>query len=71
MSIAEREREILRIKKASAYSELNEQLEKEIQAEVVATVQATLEESLKEEVKVHLDGIEKERPRRSGDYRES
>ena len=71
MSIAERERGILRIKKASAYSELNEQLEKEIQAEVVATVQATLEESLKEEVRVHLDGIGTERPRRSGYYTRS
>lgn len=68
MTIAQREIEILRVKAASDYSELNEELRRHIQTEVVATVQSILEESLKEEVTVHLAELMTEKPRRSGYY---
>ncbi len=65
MTIAQRELEILRVKQASEYSELNEELRRQIQTEVVVTVQSILEESLKEEVTVHLADLTTEKPRRS------
>ena len=68
MTIAQRELEILRVKTASGYSKLNEELDHHIQTEVVATVQAILEESLKEEVVAHLAELSIEKPRRSGYY---
>jgi len=71
MTIAQRELEILRVKTASGYSKLNEQLDQHIQTEVVATVQAILEESLKEEVVAHLAELSAEKPRRSGYYMRS
>lgn len=69
MTIAQRKEQILRIKAASSFSELNEQLEEEIRREVVKTVQSVLEESLQAEVSAHLEGLETERPRRSGSYK--
>ena len=71
MTIAEREVEILRVKTASDFSELNEELKQHIEAEVVVTVQAILEESLREEVTAHLAEMGTERPRRSGYYHRS
>ncbi len=71
MTIAQRELEILRVKQASEYSELNEELRRQIQTEVVVTVQSILEESLKEEVTVHLADLTTEKPRRSGFYSRS
>ncbi len=71
MTIAQRELEILRVKTASGYSELNEELKQHIHAEVIATVQTILEESLVEEVTVHLTELRTEKPRRSGYYRRS
>ena len=71
MTIAQRELEILRVKTASEYSELNEDLKQHIQTEVVATVQSVLEESLKEEVTVHLAELTTKKPRRSGFYSRS
>ena len=71
MTIAQRELEILRVKTASDFSELNEELKQHIEAEVVVTVQALLEESLREEVTAHLAEMGTERPRRSGYYQRS
>ena len=71
MTIAERELEILRVKRASDFSELNEEVKQHIQEEVVVTVQAILEESLREEVTAHLGEVRGERPRRSGYYHRS
>jgi transposase-like protein len=68
MTIAQRELEILRVKKASGYSKLNEELNQQIQTEVVSTVQTILEESLKAEVSAHLAELPEEKPRRSGYY---
>ena len=46
MTIAEREQQILRIKKASFQSELDEALAKHLRQQVVTTVQTVLEASL-------------------------
>lgn len=65
MTIAEREQQILRIKKASFQSELDEALVKYLRQQVVATVQTVLEASLIEEVKMDLATLN-QKPRRSG-----
>jgi len=69
MTIAVREEQILRIKKASFEPELNEELTKRIKEQVVLTVKEILEESLIEELKVELSKWEGERPRRSGYFK--
>jgi len=68
MKIEQKEEQILRIKRASFESRLNEALEKELHSAVVATVQATLEAALVEEVESHLSQVSGEPPRRSGYY---
>lgn len=65
MTIAEREQQILRIKKASFQSELDEALAKHLRQQVVTTVQTVLEASLIEEVNTDL-AILNPKPRRSG-----
>ena len=50
MTIIEREQQILRVKKASFQSELNEQLETHMRQQVVLAVQATIEVALVQEV---------------------
>lgn len=68
MTIVQRELQILQIKAASDYSELNEEVRQHIRREVIATVKSILEESLKEEVMAHLAALTTEKPRRSGYY---
>lgn len=68
MTIAQCKEQVLRIKAASGFDELNQQLEEKIRREVVETVQAVLEESLQSEINEHLERLGKERPRRSGSY---
>ena len=67
MTIAERKKQILRIKSASFQSELNEQLEAHLREQVVETVKTTLETALIEEAEA--DRVEMTpQPRRSGYY---
>ena len=68
MTKVEKEEQILRIKKASFQSELDNALQERIRTDVIATVKAILEESLVEEVEHHLEQIDPSeyRPRRSG-----
>jgi transposase-like protein len=70
MSIAEREQQILRVKKQGFHKELDEALADKLTTEVVSTVKMVLESALDEEVKAFLKPLtEKERPHRSGYYR--
>lgn len=65
MTIAEREQQILRIKKASFQSELDEQLETHMRQQVVLAVQTTLEAALVQEVEADVATLTSP-PRRSG-----
>ena len=67
MTIAEREKQILRIKSASFQSELNEQLEAHLRQRVIETVKTTIEAALVEEAKADRAEMTP-RPRRSGYY---
>ncbi len=67
MTIAERKKQILRIKAASFQAELNEQLQLHIRAQVVATVQTIIELALIKEACADM-AIMSPRPRRSGYY---
>ena len=70
MSIAEREKQILRVKKQGFHRELDEALADKLTTEVVGTVKAVLESALDEEVKAFLKTLMgKEKPHRSGYYR--
>jgi transposase-like protein len=66
MTIATREEQILRIKKASFQAELNEELEQRIREQVIVTVKAILEEALIEELQAELEQWAGPKPRRSG-----
>jgi hypothetical protein len=66
MTIAIRKEQIIRIKKASFQSELNEALEKRIRDRVVATVKTIIEAALVEELEADLAGWSGSKPRRSG-----
>ena len=66
MTIAIRKEQILRIKKASFQSELNEELESRIRERVVATVKAIIEAALVEELEAELEQWSGPKPRRSG-----
>ncbi|MCY7332931.1 MAG: transposase [Pseudanabaena sp. CAN_BIN31] len=69
MSIAEREQQILRVKKQGFHKELDEALADKLKTEVVSTVKTVLESALEEEVKAFLKPLMgKERPHRSGYY---
>ncbi len=70
MSIAEREKQILRVKKQGFHRELDEALAEKLTTEVVGTVKMVLESALDEEVKAFLKPLMgKEKPHRSGYYR--
>jgi len=70
MSIAEREQQILRVKKQGFHKELDEALAHKLTTEVVSTVKTVLESALNEEVKAFLKPLTGEaRPHRSGYYR--
>ena len=66
MTIAIRKEQIIRIKKASFQSELNEELETRIRERVVATVKAIIEAALIEELEAELEQWSGPKPRRSG-----
>ncbi|MEI6381709.1 MAG: transposase [Cyanobacteriota bacterium ELA615] len=69
MSIAERERQIIRVSQQGFHTELDEALSNQLRLEVVATVKTVLESALKEEVKGFLDTlIDEKKPHRSGFY---
>ena len=69
MTIAEREQQILRVKKQGFHKELDEALADKLKTEVVSTVKTVLESALEEEVKAFLKPLMgKERPHRSGYY---
>ncbi len=69
MSIAEREQQILRVKKQGFHKELDEALADKLKTEVVSTVKTVLESGLEEKVKAFLKPLTgKERPYRSGYY---
>jgi putative transposase len=69
MSIAEREQQILRVKKQGFHRELDEGLAHKLTTEVVDTVKTVLESALDEEVKAFLKPLTgKEKPHRSGYY---
>jgi len=67
MSIAEREKQILRVSQQGFHRQLDEVLSSTLKTEVVSTVKTVLESALQEEVKAFLETIEK-RPYRSGYY---
>jgi len=70
MTIAEREQEILRVKKQGFHKELDEALAQKLTTEVVKTVKTVLESALDEEVKAFLKPLMgQEKPHRSGYYR--
>jgi len=70
MTIAEREEQILRVKKQGFHKELDEVLAYKLTTEVIDTVKTVLESALEEEVKAYLKALTgKERPHRSGYYR--
>ena len=54
MSIAEREQQILRVKRKGLHKELDEALAHKLTTEVVSTVKTVLENALNEEVKSFL-----------------
>jgi transposase-like protein len=67
MSIAEREKQILRVSQQGFYRQLDEALSSKLKIEVVSTVKMVLESALNEEVIEFLKTREK-RPYRSGYY---
>jgi transposase-like protein len=67
MSIAEREKQILRVSQQGFHHQLNEALTSKLKTEVVDTVKTVLESALKEEVTEFLKTREK-KPYRSGYY---
>ena len=69
MTIIEREEQILRVRKQGIHGELDEALATQLRTEVVSTVKAVLENALQEEVTAFLQGIEGQKPYRSGCYR--
>ena len=70
MSVAEREQQILRVKRKGFHRELDETLADKLTTEVVGTVKTVLESALDEEVKAFLKPLMgKEKPHRSGYYR--
>lgn len=67
MSIAEREKQILRVRQQGFHRQLDEALTSKLKIEVVSTVKTVLESALQEELKAFLETREK-RPYRSGYY---
>lgn len=67
MSIAEREKQILRVSQQGFHPQLNEALTSKLKTEVVDTVKTVLESALKEEVTEFIKAREK-KPYRSGYY---
>jgi transposase-like protein len=67
MSIAEREKQILRVSQQGFHGKLDEALTSKLKTEVVDTVKTVLESALKEEVTEFLNKREK-KPYRSGYY---
>lgn len=67
MSIAEQEKQILRVRQQGFHPQLNEALNSKLKTEVVDTVKTVLESALKEEVTEFLKTREK-KPYRSGYY---
>jgi len=61
MSIAEREKQILRVSQQGFHRKLDEALSLKLKIEVVDTVKTVLESALKEEVTEFLKGKEKKR----------
>jgi len=69
MTIAEREQQILRVKKQGFHKELDEALADKLISEVVFTVKTVLENALNEEVTEFLKSMTgEEKPHRSGYY---
>jgi transposase-like protein len=69
MSIAEREQQILRVKKQGFHKEIDKSLADKLTKEVVSTVKTVLESALDEELKAFLKPLKgKEKPHRSGYY---
>ena len=66
MTIVTRKEQIIRIKKASFQSELNDALEERIREQVVVTVKAIIEAALSEELETDLEKWSGPKPRRSG-----
>jgi len=67
MSIAEREKQILRVSQQGFHRQLDEALTSKLKIEVVSTVKTVLESALQEELTAFLETREK-RPYRSGYY---
>lgn len=67
MSIAEREKQILRVSQQGFHRQLDEALTSKLKTEVVSTVKTVLESALEEELIAFLETREK-RPYRSGYY---
>jgi transposase-like protein len=67
MSIAEREKQILRVRQQGFHRQLDEALNSKLKTEVVSTVKTVLESALQEELTAFLETREK-RPYRSGYY---
>jgi putative transposase len=68
MTIAEREQQILRVRKQGFYPALDTELADRLRIEVVSTVKTVLESALNEEVSAFLAQLEGEKPHRSGFY---
>lgn len=66
MTIAAREKQILRIKQASFQSELTQEIEQHIRERVIATVKLILEAGLVEELEAEVEQWSRPIPRRSG-----
>ena len=68
MTIIEREQQILRVSQQGVHNALDTSLATQLRTEVVSTVKAVLEDALPEEVTAFLQGIEGQKPHRSGFY---
>jgi len=69
MTIAEREKQILRVKKQGFHKEIDKTLADKLTREVVSTVKTVLESALDEELKAFLKPLRgQEKPHRSGYY---
>ena len=68
MTIIEREQQILRVSQQGVHNALDNALATQLRNEVVSTVKTVLERALQEEVTAFLQGIEGQKPHRSGFY---
>ncbi|MCY7407230.1 MAG: transposase, partial [Alkalinema sp. CAN_BIN05] len=68
MTIIEREQQILRVSQQGIHNALDTAVATQLRTEVVSTVKAVLENALQEEVTAFLQGIDGQKPHRSGFY---